>query len=130
MIKTEVTTLTKFAIRRADLMIGVAYKEDIDRVKTLLMEIASKNPLCLEEPAPLFIFSGFGTSSIDVQFSIWAQRENFLALKNSMYQKIKQKFDEHGIEIPFPHVSFYTGSMSEALPITLVDQNTGKTAPK
>lgn len=123
MIKSEVTTLTKFPIRRADLILGVAYKEDIDRVKTILMDIASKNPLCLEEPAPLFIFTAFGTSSIDIQFSVWAQRENFLKLKNSMYEQIKKSFDENGIEIPFPHVSFYTGSETQPIPISLIEKN-------
>jgi small-conductance mechanosensitive channel len=121
MIKTEVTTLTRFPIRRADLKLGVAYKEDTDRVRELLLDIASKNPLCLEEPAPLFIFSGFGDSSIDIQFSVWAQRENFLKLKNSMYESIKKTFDQENIEIPFPHVSLYTGSATEPMPIAVVN---------
>jgi small-conductance mechanosensitive channel len=125
MIKSEVTTLTKFPIRRADLKVGVAYKEDITRVKTLLTDMASKNPLCLEEPAPLFIFSGFGDSSIDIQFSVWAQRENFLQLKNSLYEDIKNTFDREGIEIPFPHVSLYTGSATQPLPVTLSNNNPG-----
>lgn len=121
MIKTEVITLTKFPIRRLDLMVGIAYKEDIDRVREVLLDIAAKNPLCLEEPAPLFIISGFGTSSIDLQFSVWSKRENFLTLKNSMLEEIKKAFDSHGIEIPFPHVSLYKGSISEPIPVSLVD---------
>ncbi|EAR10721.1 mechanosensitive ion channel family protein [Reinekea blandensis] len=121
MLKTEVTTLTKYPIRRADLLVGVAYREDIERVRDILMDIAAKEPLCLEEPKPLFIFSGFGNSSIDIQFSVWAQRENFLTLKNNMLQAIKIRFDQEGIEIPFPHVSFYTGSDSRPLPVSLVN---------
>jgi small-conductance mechanosensitive channel len=121
MIKTEVTTLTKFPIRRADLLIGIAYKEDIDRVKELLMDIAEKEPLCIEEPAPLFIVNGFGTSSIDIQFSVWAKRENFLIMKNSMYTNIKKAFDRENIEIPFPHLSLYAGSDSKALEVRLND---------
>lgn len=118
-IKSEVTTLTKFPIRRLDLQVGVAYKEDLDRVKTILLEIADKNPLCLEEPAPLIIFVGYGASSIDLQFSIWAKRENFLTLKNEMYERIKKAFDEQGIEIPFPHVSLYSGEATSPIPIRI-----------
>jgi small-conductance mechanosensitive channel len=59
MIKTQVTTLTKFPIRRADLQIGIAYKEDIETVKTILNEIAIKNILCLDEPAPPVYFVRF-----------------------------------------------------------------------
>jgi small-conductance mechanosensitive channel len=120
MIKAEVTTLTKYPIRRLDLQIGIAYREDVNKVKAVLLEIANKNLLCLEEPAPLFIIQGFGNSSVDLQFSVWAKRENFLTVKNEMFEKIKKAFDEQGIEIPFPHVSLYAGSETEAFPIRMV----------
>ncbi len=118
MIKSAVTTLTKYPIRRADLIIGIAYKEDIEKVREILLDIASKNLICLEEPAPVFILTGFGSSSIDIQFSVWARRENFLKLKNSMYIEIKNAFDQQGIEIPFPHVSLYAGSATTPFPMS------------
>lgn len=119
MIKTPVTTLTKFPIRRADLIVGIAYKEDIERVQEVLMDVARKNVICLDEPAPLFILKGFGDSSIDIQFSVWTKRENFLNLRNSMYLEIKKAFDQQGIEIPFPHLSLYTGSETKPMPVKL-----------
>lgn len=118
MIKSAVTTMTKYPIRRADLKLGIAYKEDIEKVRKILLDIAAKNLICLEEPAPVFILTGFGTSSIDIQFSVWARRENFLALKNSMYTDIKNAFDQQGIEIPFPHVSLYAGTATKPFPLT------------
>lgn len=121
LIKSEVTTLTRFPIRRADLLLGVAYKEDLKKVRAILEEVADKNPLCLEEPKPRYIFQGFGASSLDIQFSVWAKRENFLDLKNSIYDEIKSAFDEQGVEIPFPHVSLYTGSVTEPFPIKNTD---------
>ncbi|MDC8831067.1 mechanosensitive ion channel family protein [Alteromonas gilva] len=119
MIKSQVTTLTRFPIRRADLKIGIAYKEDIEKVKTILNDVADINPLCLNEPAPLFILLGFGTSSVDIQFSVWAKRENFLQLKNELYQQIKEAFDAHDVEIPFPHVSLYSGEATKPIPVSL-----------
>ncbi|PKG97718.1 mechanosensitive ion channel family protein [Paraglaciecola sp. MB-3u-78] len=119
MIKTQVTTLTRFPIRRADLQIGIAYKEDIQRVKEILNNVATKNTLCLDEPAPLFILLGFGSSSVDIQLSVWAKKENFLALKNSMYQEIKKTFDEQNIEIPFPHISLYSGEATKPIPVSI-----------
>ncbi|HAQ48395.1 MAG TPA: mechanosensitive ion channel protein [Glaciecola sp.] len=123
MIKTQVTTLTRFPIRRADLILGIAYKEDIEQVKALLALLADNNPLCLSEPAPLFILKGFGTSSVDIQFSVWAKKENFLVVKNEMYQQIKEAFDNNGIEIPFPHLSLYSGEASKSIAFTLTDNN-------
>ena len=108
-IKSEVTTLTKFPIRRIDLQLGVAYKEDIAKVRGLLLQLAEKNPLSLEEPKPLFIFLGFGDSAINLQFSIWVKRENFLELKNAIQEEIKTAFEREGIEIPFPQRTLVAG---------------------
>lgn len=120
LIKSEVTTLTRFPIRRIDLAIGVAYKEDIKAVRKVLERVADANPLCLDEPKPIFVFLGFGESSLDMQFSVWVKRENFIDLKNSIHEEIKEAFDAEGIEIPFPHRSLYTGSVTEPFPIRVI----------
>jgi small-conductance mechanosensitive channel len=101
--------------------VGVAYKEDLDRVRRVLMDVADRNPMCLEEPEPLYIFTGFGDSSLNIQFSVWALRENFLQLKNSIQEEIKRAFDEQNIEIPFPHLSLYTGEVTKPFPVRLVE---------
>lgn len=121
LIKSEVTTLTRFPIRRIDVAVGVAYKEDPNRVREILEAVADKNPLCLEEPKPIYFFLGFGESSLNLQFSVWAKRENFLELKNLIHQEIKEAFDAHGIEIPFPHRTLYTGSITEPFPVRVVE---------
>jgi small-conductance mechanosensitive channel len=121
LIKSEVTTLSRFPIRRYDLMLGVAYKENLDRVRDLLMKVAEANKLCLDEPAPLFIFTGFGESSLNIQFSVWARRETFLTLRNTISAEIKQAFDEAGIEIPFPHRTLYAGEATRPMPVQIVE---------
>jgi len=115
LIKTEVRTITRFPIRRVDLFFGVAYKEDLDRVRDVLFEVAGDNPLCLEEPAPLFLVSGFGDSAIDLQFSPWGMRENYGALNNSLLIEIKRRFEEEGIEIPFPQRVVHTAENGDVV---------------
>lgn len=119
-IKSEITNLTRFPIRRIDIQMGVAYKEDLNVVQEVLMEVADRNPLCLQEPEPLFIFTGFGDSALTFQFSIWAMRENFLTVRNGLQREIKEAFDARGIEIPFPHLSLYTGAVTEPFPVCVV----------
>ena len=120
LLKSEITNLTRFPIRRLDLQIGVAYKEDLTRVREVLDAVADRNPVCLDEPAPLFIFQGFADSALTFQFSVWAARENFLDLRNSIYLEIKQAFDQANIEFPFPHRTLYTGAVTTPFPIRLV----------
>jgi small-conductance mechanosensitive channel len=119
LIKANVTNLTKFPIRRVDLKIGVAYKEDLKRVRGILMEVADNNPLCLEEPAPRLYVLGLGDSSVDLQFSVWVKTDRFLDLRSSMLEEIKAAFDRESVEIPFPHVSLYAGSETEPIPIRI-----------
>ncbi len=121
LVKSEITNITQFPIRRIDLSLGVAYKEDLSKVREILFEIADRNPLCFEEPPPLYILQGFGDSAINLQFSVWVVRENFLEVKNGLQDEIKKAFDANGIEIPFPHRTLYAGSMSEPFPVRVVD---------
>ena len=119
-VKSEVTNITHFPIRRVEINVGVAYKEDIGRVRQILLDLAHENPLCLMEPEPIVIIQGFGNSSIDIFFGAWAVKEDFLALKNSITEDIRKRFDAEGIEIPFPHVSLYTGAASQPFPVQVV----------
>ncbi|MBC8180707.1 mechanosensitive ion channel family protein [candidate division KSB1 bacterium] len=122
-IKSDVTNVTHFPIRRVDLNVGVAYKEDIARVREVLLDVAKKNPLCLNEPEPLVIFSGFGNSSLDLKLLVWAVKSDWLSLKNKIAEEIKKRFDEEGIEIPFPHLSLYSGSVTQPIPVNIVKAN-------
>jgi small-conductance mechanosensitive channel len=88
----------------------------------MLLHLAEVNPLALQEPEPIVIFTGFGSSSIDILFGVWVLRKDFLKLKNSIQQEIKKAFDEEGIEIPFPHLSLYAGSATEPFPVRVVHE--------
>lgn len=119
-IKSELTNITRFPIRRLEIDVGVAYKEDIGRVRDVLLEVAQNEPLCLNEPEPMVVIKGFGSSSIDLQLLVWATKADYLTVKNALTEAIKRRFDEQGIEIPFPHVSLYAGSATEPIPIRMV----------
>lgn len=123
LLKTTVDTVSKYPIRRMDINVGVAYKEDIDKVIEVLQDVADKNPFCLDEPKPLIIFKDFGDSSLNFMLGMWFQKTDFLALKNSIMKDIKVRFDAEGIEIPFPHRSLYSGSATDPFPIRIVNQD-------
>jgi small-conductance mechanosensitive channel len=72
------------------------------------------------EPAPVVVFEGFGESSLNFLFGVWTVQANFLKLKNGIQEDIKRRFDEEGIEIPFPHRTLYVGSTTDAFPVKMV----------
>lgn len=117
-ISSELVNVTRFSIRRMDFNLSVAYKEDLEKVRKILQDVAKNNPLCLEEPEPVIIFQNFGNSGIEILLGVWFEKTNFLKVKNSVFLEIKARFGKEGIEIPFPHVTLYTGAETKPFPVT------------
>ena len=124
-LKTEMVNISKFPIRRLDLDIGVAYKEDIRKVIAVLKDIATKNPYCLEEPEPVIFLNNFGDSSIDIRYALWFEKKDLINLRSSIMLSIKERFDAEGIEIPFPHISLYTGEAAKPYPVRILSEEKG-----
>ena len=116
-ISTELLNITKFPIRRMDITVGVAYKEDLKKVSDVLKLIAKENPLCLDEPEPLVLINTFNASSIDFKFGVWFEKTNYIQVRNTIFEQITEKFKKENIEIPFPHISLYTGEATKPFPV-------------
>ncbi len=117
---TNVTNVTRFPIRRVDLTVSVAYKEDLQKVIAVLKNILNENPLCLDEPEPLIVFSQFGDSGIEIMVGVWTERSNFRKVKNLVLQGIKEEFEKEGIEIPFMQINI----ISEEKPASVSGEQT------
>ncbi len=126
LIKSQVISVTRFPIRRMDIPVGVAYKENIGRVMAVLTEVVDKNPYALHEPRPLILFKDFGSSALELLVGIWFAKQDFLNLKNSIMREIKERFDQEDIEIAFPHLPLYSGSETEAFPVRVVEPDVKK----
>lgn len=129
LIKSKFVNITKFPIRRIDLAIGIAYRENLEQVRKLLLELANEDSRCLEEPQPFCIIKEFGSSSVDIQLSVWSRREVYRDLRSDLMAAIKVAFDANDIEIPFPHISLYSGSKTEPFPVHLNRKTTTDKQP-
>lgn len=129
LITSSFTNVTRFPIRRMDIPIGVAYKEDVPRVMEILKEVADRNPYCLDEPAPVIIFKGFGDSALEFLFGPWFAKAEYIELRNSLLIDVKNRFDEEGIEIPFPHRTLYAGAATEPFKVQVLSpENSANTS--
>lgn len=94
---------------RALFDIGVAYKEDVDRVMKILVELGKElrediafRHLILDDPEMLGV-DAFADSAIVVRFFIKTKPLQQWTVKRALLRRIKKRFDAEGIEIPFPH---------------------------
>jgi small-conductance mechanosensitive channel len=118
-ISTELTNITRYPIRRMDMVVSVAYKEDLQHVITVINEVLTRNTFCLDEPEPLVMFNEFSDSGIDIKLGLWFEKTRYKDLRNSIFIDIKEAFDKANIEIPFPHISLYAGEASQAFKMEL-----------
>ncbi|KPJ89613.1 MAG: hypothetical protein AMS17_01130 [Spirochaetes bacterium DG_61] len=125
LIKSQVINITRFPIRRLDIRVSVAYREDIAQVRNILLDISAHNSYCLDNPEPLFVIESFDDSGIRLLLGAWFSKTDYLALKNSLMLEIKERFDRERIEIAFPHISVYAGSKTQPFPVEMVETHPG-----
>ncbi len=94
---------------RALFDVGIDYKEDADRVMEVLLEIGRDmrrdpafGPLILDDPEMLGV-DQFADSSVIIKFFLKTRPLQQWTIKREMLRRIKKRFDELGIEIPYPH---------------------------
>jgi len=109
---TNVSNLTH-GWSRAKMDISIAYKENIDRVVDVLMELGRKLRLdpvfgkhILDNPEMLGVES-LAESGVVIRFLLKTRPLHQWAVRREMLRRIKNRFDELGIELPYPHRSVY-----------------------
>lgn len=120
-MKAEITNLSRFPIRRLDIVIKVAYAEDLARVREVIVDLCDREPRILDEPRPVVRFDGFADSGIQLLVAAWAARAVYLDVRDDLAFQLKRELDVQGIEIPFPHVSVYAGRHSGAMAVQAAD---------
>ena len=99
-------TLTPRA--RARVSIGIAYKEDMQQAREILLNTIAGDDRILKEPAPAVVVTGLGDSSVNLELRFWTEDP---LLKYSLIweytEKCKRAFDESSVEIPFPHMQLF-----------------------
>ncbi|MBN1255279.1 MAG: mechanosensitive ion channel [Deltaproteobacteria bacterium] len=89
---------------RFNFPVGVAYKEDPQNIKKLLLQVADENDGVLKKPRPDVLFSEFADSALIFNLRVWTREytDRPGVLKSQLYYEIHKKFKENGVEIPFP----------------------------
>lgn len=100
LLKAQFRNVSRFPIRRCDIKLRFAFKEDLEKVKQILMETAKKNPLCLVSPPPELSFIEFGDSGVLLQFSVWGKQASFTTLQTSIQMSIQAALTAYNIELP------------------------------
>ena len=99
------TTITNYSTkptRRVDLVIGVGYGDDLQKVRSVLDDILAKDERILQDPAPTIGVVELADSSVNFAVRPWVNSGDYWPVYFDLHETIKVRFDSEGISIPFP----------------------------
>ncbi|MDO5147248.1 MAG: mechanosensitive ion channel [Eubacteriales bacterium] len=97
----SITNVTHQDKRRVDLVVGIDYSEDIKKVKRILEEVVQEEKVLLSEESIQIFVNEFRDSCIDMGLRYWVKTEDYWTSRCRVMERIKDKFDENNVSIPF-----------------------------
>ena len=99
--------------RRVDIIASCSYEDDIDKVKSVLADILSKDDRILNEPKPRIAVSELADSSVNFIVRPWVKNSDYIDVYYSLLEEIKKRFDQEGIAIPYPQTDVHVHNHTE-----------------
>lgn len=88
--------------RRVDMVVGVSYDDDLDKVRKTVEELVAADDRILDEPACTIAVSELADSSVNFVVRPWVKSSDYWGVMFDLTEAIKKRFDQDGISFPFP----------------------------
>jgi small conductance mechanosensitive channel len=109
------TTITNYSAndtRRVDLVVGVSYSDDLDKVRKELQDLVAADDRILDDPAVTIAVSELADSSVNFVLRPWVKTADYWGVYFGLTEAVKKRFDEVGISIPFPQQDVYVHNVA------------------
>ncbi len=103
----KIINYTAKETRRVDLKFGIAYDNDIDKARRVLLETVQKQPESLPEPEPVVLVSAHDESAVTLTLRVWTKNKNYWTLYYALLEAVKKAFDANDISIPYPQMDVH-----------------------
>lgn len=94
-----VVNASRMPTRRFELVVPIAYEDDLVAAKQAMLEVASADPRVLAEPAPVAFVAALGDNAVRVGLRVWCKGGDYLALSWALNEAVKLRFDALGFTI-------------------------------
>ena len=101
---------------RLKFVFGIGYDDDVEAATDIILEEARAHEGIMDDPEPSVRLTELGDSSVGLQSRIWIanpSRADFVKTRGEYVRRVKARFDEEGIDIPYPHRTL-TGGLEVA----------------
>lgn len=93
--------------RRVEWKIGIAYGDDFDTARQVILQLLSTDQRIFDDPAPFVALSNLGDSAVEVTVRVWTASENFWGVYFDFNEKVYKQFDKYGLHFPYPQVDVH-----------------------
>ncbi len=90
------------ATRRVDIVIGIAYEDEIDQALAAIVDECKKDSRVQADPAPMAAVTDLGDSSVNFTVRVWCNAADYWGLKFDLTKNLKNRMDAENISIPYP----------------------------
>ncbi|MDJ0904495.1 MAG: mechanosensitive ion channel [Woeseiaceae bacterium] len=97
-----ITNYSANETRRVDMVVGVSYEDDLDKVRSTIEELIAADDRILDDPATTIAVSELADSSVNFVVRPWVRTADYWGVKFDLTEAIKKRFDQDGISFPFP----------------------------
>lgn len=91
---------SRMPTRRFELLVNIAYEDDLKTARAAMLALAEADPRVLAEPAPVAFVAGLADNSVRLGLRVWCKTGDYLALSWALTEAVKLEFDRLGITIP------------------------------
>ena len=96
--------------RRVDWVFSIAYGDDYDKAKTVLLGLCNEDQRILKSPEPFVELGKLNSSSVDLTVRVWVKTADYWDVFFSMNEKVYKAFAQEGLNIPFPQMDVHMKS--------------------
>ena len=97
-----IVNFSRMPTRRFELLIGIAYSDNIEEARKELLALAQADIRVLDEPEPVVFVASLADSAVTIGMRVWCKTEDHLGLSWALTEAAKTRFAEVGLTIPFP----------------------------
>jgi small conductance mechanosensitive channel len=98
----NITNYSAKEMRRVDMVFGVSYSDDVDKVKSLILAELSQDDRVLKDPAPTVAVLALADSSVNFAVRPWVKTSDYWGVYFDTHERLKKRMDAEGVSIPFP----------------------------
>ncbi len=108
-----ITNYSAMDTRRVDMVVGVSYDDDLDKVHKTLKELVDAESRILRDPECKIAVSELADSSVNFVVRPWVNSSDYWGVMFDMTEAIKKRFDQEGISFPFPQQDVHIYNQSD-----------------